>query len=233
MAGTARVRDTRHPVVRTRLVWGGLVIALGGVCAVGVGMMAGAAWLTWPATGATLLGLVLAWRGGVLHETRGQAPPRDEARELIDGGTHQGVSPDAHVVGADVQRRAAAMSTNTQDLLARARSSASPGMRSVAAFGLASVGAWLVVGQVLLHYPMTSAGQDNALRDAGFSVIVLLLALRLRMPSRSLPASALCLVSGGLLVRSALFLPHESAFIELDELAAGSLVVTLAAMSPF
>ena len=233
MAGTARVRDPRHPVVRTRLVWGGLVVAVGGVVAVGVGMMTGAAWLTWSATGATVLGMVVAWRGGVLHETRGQAPPRDEARELIEDGTHQGVSPDAHVVGADVQRKAASVSENTRDLLARTGRTTSPGLRLLAAFGLASVGGWLVLGQVLLHYPMTGAGQDNALRDVGFSVIILLSALRLRMPSRSLPASGLCLVSGGLLVLSALFLPHDSTFVELDELAVGSLVVTLAAMSPF
>ena len=233
MAGKARVRDPQHPVVRTRLVWGGLVIAVGGVCAVGVGMMAGAPWLTWSATGATLLGMVVAWRGGVLHETRGQAPPRHEARELMEGGTHRGVSPDAHVVGADVQRKAASVSENTRDLLARAGRSTSPGVRLIAAFGLASVGGWLVLGQALLHYPMSGAGQDNALRDAGFSVIILLCALRLRMPSRSLPASALCLVSGGLLVLSAVVLPHESTFVELDELGAGLLVLVLAAMSPF
>lgn len=233
MAGTTRVRDPKHPVVRTRLVWGGLTIAIGGVCAVGAGMMAGAAWLIWSAIGATLLGLLVAWRGGVLYETRGQAPPRHEVRELLEGGAHRGVSPDARLVGAQARHTAASVSESTRHSLTRAGTSARPSMRRIAAFSLAAVGGWLVLGQSLLDYPMTSAGQNNALRDSGFAVIILLASLRLRMPSRSLSASALCLVSGGLLILSALFLPHDSSFVKLDELAAGLLVVTFGAMSPF
>jgi hypothetical protein len=166
-------------------VWAGLVTAIGGVCGVGVGMMAGATWLIWSATGATLLGVL------------------------------------------------AAVSETTRNSLARAGTSERPSMRRLAAFGLAAVGGWLVLGQLLLGYPMTSAGQDNALRDSGFAVIILLAALRLRMPSRSRPVSTLCVVSGGLLILSALFLPHDSSFVRIDELAAGLLVVAFGAMSPF
>jgi hypothetical protein len=225
MADNPQVRDPKDPTVRTRLLWGGTVAGVAGICAVGVGMMTGVEWLIVAACALALLGMLVAWRGGILYETRGQQPPRDEVRELLDGGEHRGVSSSARVVGGGAQADATQTAERTQRTLAH--TAARPPMRRLAAGTLLGVGAWLLLGQWVLGYPMSVAGQDNALRDVGFAVVLVLSALRLTMPNRSLFASGLCLVCGALLIASALLLPHDSTFVRIDEAAIGLAALAL------
>lgn len=225
MAEEPRIKDPEKTEVRPRLVWGGGVVpAILGACAAGVGMMLGDTWLAWGGGVVVLVALVIAWRGGIMYNTRGQEPPHHEVQEFIHGGEHEGISSDARTIGEGPQAKAASVTQRKRDILARARAAQSA-PRLLGAIGLIVVGGWLLFGQWIVNYPLTAAGQDSALRDLGFGVIIVLCALRLRMPTRSRLASALCLLGGGLLILSGLFLAHDSYFVRLDEIVAGAAVL--------
>ncbi len=203
MADSPEIHDPESPTVRPRLVWSGIGSAIVGLVLVGLGMINATSWLVWAAAGVMVAGLLVAWRGGVVYDTRGQEPPHHEVKEAIEGGQHEGVSPAARAVGHDAEARARSLSEHEEELLARSTMTPAPPVRPLAVFTLLLVGAWLLVGQWLLHYPFTVLGQDSALRDVGFAVVLALGALRLRLPTRSLVSSGVCLLSGGLLVLSA------------------------------
>ncbi len=227
MPDRPRVHDPRAPTVRPRLVWSGIVLGLLAAAVASVAMMAGHAWLAWGAGLVGALALLLAWRGGVMFDTRGQEPPHHELRELARGGEHRGVSPEARAVGPEVEARAAQLTARQHHILSRTASAPHRRWRPAAAWMLVVVGAWLVIGQWALNYPFTVVGQDNALRDLGLAVVVVLCGLRLRLPTRSPVASALCALSGALLVASALLLPHDSVVVSANELLTGLAVLGL------
>lgn len=231
MAHRSWVRDPGQPTVSPRLVWGGIGGALAGLAVAGVALVSDTRWLVWVGAAATGVGLVVAWRGGVMYDTRGQEPPHHEVRELMKGGNHLGVSPASRVVGDEVERRAAASTERRREVLARSEATPRPPLRPLAAYGLLAVGGWLFLAHRFLGYPFTIAGQDSALREVGFAVVVALCALRLRLRTRSIVASIVCLLSGCLLVLTALFLPHDSAIAKVNEIATGVVVLGLTAMT--
>lgn len=226
-----QVNDPKNPRVRPRLVWGGMGAAVLGVCASGLGVMMRNGWSTWGGAAVIVVGLLIAWRGGVMYDTRGQEPPHHELQELVEGGEHRGVSPESQAVGTRAEARAAAVTQRKKAALARSMSSPPPSIRRLAAFGLIPVGAWLFIDQIFLGYPFTIDGQDNALRDVGFGVVVVLAALRLRLRTRSLVASSLCVLSGALLILSAIFTPHDAVLVQVNELVTGLVVLGLASLT--
>ncbi len=231
MTDRPRTMDQRDTTVRTRLAWGGTGLALVGICAAGLGLGSGHPWVAWFGAGVTLVGLLAAWRGGVLYDTRGQEPPHDEPEELRHGGEHRGVSPSDRLTGADAQATAAAATHDKQVLLARTGTVPRPPLRRPAALLLVGTGAWLFVSRWALDYPFTVTGQNSALRDTGFVVLIVLTGLRLRLETRSLVASGLSLLCGLGLVASALLLPHDSSTVSGNELVTGVLVVVLTAVT--
>ncbi len=231
MADTPDIHDPKTPTVRPRLVWSGIGSAIAGLVGAAVGLIDATSWLVWIAAGVTTAGLLVAWRGGIVYDTRGQEPPHHEVREVIEGGEHEGVSPAARAVGPDAEQKARSLTEREHEYLTRSAATAAPSLRPLAAFTLLLAGAWLLVGQWVLAYPFTVVGQNSTLRDVGFSVLVVLAALRLRLPTRSLVSSSICLLSGGLLVLSAWVLPHDSSVVRVNELVTGLVVIGLSAMT--
>ncbi len=231
MAERAHIADQHDARVRTRAVWGGTALGLVGIGAAGLGLSLASRWLGWGGALVAVVGLLAAWRGGIMHDTRGQEPPHHELREVVEGGGHRGVTPQARVVGAETQTRAARATERTERILARADAVPAPHLRRPAAFLLLVVGGWLFLSRWLLDYPFTVDGQNSALRETGFVVVVVLSALRLRPGTRSLVASALCLLSGAGLVATALLLPHDAYDVRVNELVTGVVVMGLASLT--
>lgn len=231
MPDQPRVRDPKDPKVRPRLVWGGIGLAIVALTATGVAMMAGLHWLAWTGSVVVLVGLLLGWRGGVEYDTRGQEPPHHELEEVLQGGTHTGTSPASHLVGDEVQETAARRTQRAEQLVDRATGGPWRELRTLGAFGLVALGVWLLVGTALLGYPFTVVGQDAALRDVGFAVVLTLSGLRLRLPRRSVVATTVCLLAGALLVISALALPHDSTAVRWNELLSGFATLVLGSMT--
>ncbi len=225
------IQDPRDTEVRPRLVWGGIGLALVAVCLTGGGLMAELDWLTWGSAVLIVVGLLVAWRGGLLFDTRGQEPPHHEVREVVEGGTHEGVSPASEVVGPRAEAKAATVTERTEALLARSTAAPRRSLRTLGAFGLVALGLWLLLDNWLLDYPFTVVGQDSALRDVGFAVVLALSGLRLRLSSRSLLATGLGLLGGVFLVVGALALPHDSTVVRWNELLSGLAALVLVSLT--
>ncbi|GAA1953194.1 hypothetical protein GCM10009798_10460 [Nocardioides panacihumi] len=91
-------RDHRcAPLVRPRLVWSGLVLALGGAVAIAVGLIIAsvAAWVAGIAV--LVLGGVVAVRGGILRDATPAASFGAELEHLRTGDPRPGTSPGAMV----------------------------------------------------------------------------------------------------------------------------------------
>jgi Ca2+/Na+ antiporter len=87
---------------------------------------------------------------------------------------------------------------------------------------------WLLVGQWVLVYPFNVHGQNTALRDTGFAIVVSLTALRLLVSRRSYPATGIAMLSGVLLVCAGVWATHSAARGQVNELICGALVVVCA-----
>jgi hypothetical protein len=231
MSDDSRVHEPNDARVRARLVWGGTLTALLGIVVAGLGVIRLDLWIGVAGAVLLLLGALVAWRGGVLNDTRGDVHPVRELEEVVHGDVHQGVSADSEVVADAAQRKAEDLTERKQHLLDRAGDRAGPSLRYLGAYGMVALGTWLLAGQGLLGYPFTATGQDNALRDVGFAVLLVLCGLSLRMRRRHLVISTLAAAGGALLILQALLLPHDSSVIRGDEILTGILALGCAALT--
>jgi drug/metabolite transporter (DMT)-like permease len=79
--------------VRPRWVWGGLIVALLGVCLLGWGI-AVPSWTESVAGAVVLLvGGAASVGGGVLYDARTHLAVGEEMRQLRDGDVHEGIRP--------------------------------------------------------------------------------------------------------------------------------------------
>ena len=78
-------------LVRPRWVWGGLAVAIIGMCVVAVGVIVLS--LVWSLVGCVVgvAGGLTMLRGGVMNDVGGVS--RSELDDVIHGGTHQGQAP--------------------------------------------------------------------------------------------------------------------------------------------
>ncbi len=123
------------------------------------------------------------------------------------------------------ERRAARLTRRSDRLEEASMHQPMPPWSPAAAWVLLLTGVWLLVGQWALPYPFTVTGQNTALRDTGLAVVVTLAALRLVVGRRSSAATGVILVSGVLLVCSALLMHHDATRTFVNELASGALVL--------
>jgi hypothetical protein len=189
---------------------------------VGLGMVASAPWLWAAGCGLLLLGAAVAVSGGILHDTHSAHVGRRELQALRDGATHSGRS--AQELRHAPQ--AAEVAAGTRALLRDREGSPVPG-RFPAAVILVVLGVWLLVGQWVLVYPFNVLGQNTALRDSGFAIVVTLVGLRL-CATRSLPASIIGTLSGLLLITAALVQTHAAIRGTVNELLTGALIMLAA-----
>ncbi len=220
------VKDPGATLVRPRLVWGGTGLAIAGVVDTGIGLMllAGSSDAPWVIGGgvlATVLGLAVAWRGGVLQDT--MARSSQDAQEVLHGGKHEGISSRAELVGGSSQVRATAMARRKRRFLRRSQAAKAPTLRVPGAVGLIVLGTWLCLDQWLLRYPFSISGQNAVLRDVGLGVVLVLTGLRLCRSGGRRWASLLGLAAGMILVASALVLSAGSPLVRGNELSVGLL----------
>ena len=102
---------------------------------------------------------------------------------------------------------------------------ADPPLYPVATLLLLLLGAWTFLGVFILGYPYTGVGHDNALREQGAAIVLVLCALWLRRVGCSRVAATVAALVGAGLVSSALWLPHQVARTRGDEGLVGVLVV--------
>jgi hypothetical protein len=100
-----------------------------------------------------------------------------------------------------------------------------PAWGPLGAVAVLVTGTWLFVGQWVLSYPFTVTGQDTAVRDTGFAVVVILAGFRLLVVASSRSAAVTAVLMGALLTWSALAFPHEAQRAEVNELVCGITLV--------
>jgi hypothetical protein len=117
--------------------------------------------------------------GRDLDELRSRLTAPDVARH------HEALTQVAHEYAETV----AARTRRTQARATAARATAS-GLGRLGGLLLVLAGIWLLVGQWVLRYPFDVNGQNTALRDTGFAVVVSLAGLRLWRLARTRDAHA-------------------------------------------
>jgi hypothetical protein len=180
---------------------------------------------------ALVVGGVLAWRGGVLHDVQSSEPLSHEVDAAVHGRDHSGVAVGEQLHDPVAQARAAELTRRKQALLQSRVAAPGPPMRPVATLGLLLLGAWLFIGAFELPYYYTVTGVNSTNRALGAAIVVTLCALWLRHVGPSLVASGLAALTGVLLVLAALFAPHGSIWVDLQEAWCGSLIVLATALS--
>jgi len=213
-----RYRGDAHRV-RPTASWAALGVLVLGVAVVGVGVLL----MSWPlaAAGAAVgvAGAAMAAWSGLLwnvHGTTGASRTTRQDGTVEVAGTH------AHLEDEAAQRHAAEVSRRAQSL-ERQGPPRRPGLGRAGAALLLATGTWLALSQWTL-YAETPEGREGTWRAMGAAIVVLLAALRLLAPGRSVPAVAAAVVVGLLLVPSGLLLA-ETARAAASETISGVLTV--------
>lgn len=221
----------RDHIVRPRLMWSGVIVALVGACLL-------ALWAaTWQPTpgiaGAVLLvaGGLTAAVAGVLYDTHGGGRPlTGEIDDLREAHGHQGTKPGDMITTPRIRAHAATTSRRSEAVRQASQATARPALQPL--------GAWLLlIGAVSLiiaqgRYPHTHTGQDNATRSLLLAVVVGLTALRMLVAQRprrvlsGLPATV-----GVLLIVFAVFTDHDRHATVYFELVAGAWILVAALLS--
>ncbi len=220
----------KHPV-RPRLSWGGTLLAVLGVIGIGVFMAFGQNVLMWISVAVTVVGLLLAWRGGVTADVHSAGKsPQEEIQEAIHGGKHEGIAP-VDRVDSDRARERAVAANQISRALMEERVGYRPPMAPLMVLVLLAAGVWLLISRGALRYPYNSVGQAASVRDLGFGLVVFLAALWLRQVGPSRVAGGLCLLSGVGLVLCGALVQHTSGLVQANELAMGALVLIASAVA--
>jgi hypothetical protein len=220
----------RKPRVRPRLVWGGTAAAVAGMVAVALGMVLDRTGLTVAGAALVLLALAVAWRGGIMYDvhTRGSG---EDVGSVVAGERHEGVVPGEEIDDETAERRAAGLAEQKRaDLRGSEREGHSP-TAPLGAYLLVVLAVWLLIGQWLLGYRYTDPGQNAALRDQGFAVVVGLAGIRLAVAPHSRPATLVGLLAGILLVLAGALLPHSTTQAAANEVVTGVLVIIAGALT--
>jgi hypothetical protein len=212
-------------------MWAGVLITLAAMFVIGWAMIEHST--TWEVVGvvALVIGGVLAWRGGVLNDVQSSEPMSHEIDAAVHGRDHSGVAVGEQLHDPEAQARAAELTRRKHVVLQSRVAAPGPPMRPVATLGLLLLGAWLFVGAFVLPYYYTVIGVNGTNRALGAAIEVTLCALWLRHVGPSLVAAGLAALTGVLLVLAAMFAPHGSLWIALQEAWCGCLVVLATALS--
>lgn len=192
-----RYRGDAHRV-RPTASWVALGVLVLGVVVVGVGVLL----MSWPvaAAGAAVgvAGAALAAWSGLLWNVHGATGASRTTRE---DGTVEVAGTHAHLEDAAAQRHAAEVSRRAEHLEHQGPPRR-PGLARAGAALVLATGTWLALSQWTL-YAETPEGREGTWRAMGAAIVVLLAALRLLAPGRSLLAVAAAVVVGLLLAETA------------------------------
>jgi hypothetical protein len=196
-------------LVRPRLVWGGLLVALVGAITIGVAVGVS----SWIVAIAGILLLVLGglvgWRGGALYDATSEFALEEAVQEVKEGDTHEGTKPGDQVRSPEAHRESLRADRTRQATTAGTLRARRPGLSVLGALLLLSGAAFVLAMQG--EYPHSHTGQINGLRDLGMAVVAGLVGLLVLFSPRRHPVAAglalLCAVGMAL---QAVLAPHDS-----------------------
>lgn len=227
VASSHRHPSDKHHLVRPRWVWGGLVLALGGLGALGVGIAMMSLWLSAVGSGLLAVGVVCSVAGGVMYDA---VPHFDAGRELdqvLHGTVHEGVYPGA-TTHESRPHRSVSQPARNEDPALDVASGAPPPVAPVAGWILLGVAAFLVISQpwFIGH---SATGRQSAFRDAGLAIVVGLAGLRIATGFRTRPiAIGLATLGGMALVLGGLLAHHDAAGLAIVEVTCGAVAIIAA-----
>jgi hypothetical protein len=165
-----------HHLVRPRRIWLGVGSAVAGMVLTGVEMTVGTTGWTLVGAAVIVVGLLVAWRGGIICDTHADKALRHEVKAVVQGDVHQGTSP------ADrLSHGHQALAHEPRDPSPEVRSRVpTPALAPLGAAGLLVLATWLLVGPWIVRYPHTVHGNANAEHAIAFSVVLALSGLWIR-----------------------------------------------------
>jgi hypothetical protein len=111
---------------------------------------------------------------------------------------------------------------------ARRRPAIEPTLDLPASLLLIALGAWLLVAQGFLAYPLTDRANAHTMDEYGVAIVVVLGGLWLCQHRGSRPAAGICLVAGALLFVAGFTDRNHSDNMHLNEMIVGALIVIAA-----
>jgi hypothetical protein len=205
-------------LVRPRLVWGGLLLALVGAITIGVAV--GVSSRTVAIAGIVLLvvGGLVGWRGGALYDATSEFALDEAVQEVKEGDTHEGTKPGDQVRSPEAHRESLRADRTRQATTAGTLRARRPGLSVLGAILLLAGAAFVLAMQG--EYPHSHTGQINGLRDLGMAVVAGLVGLLVLFSPRRHPVAAglalLCAVGMAL---QAVLARHDASTIVGFELA--------------
>ena len=228
--GTGSTSSTRrHTLVRPRLVWSGLALALLGVVVAGVGLMSSAWLLVGGAVLVLVIGACLSWAGGAMHDATTGLDLHDELRAVRDGTTHPGVRAGAQTGSTAAHEEAARQTRVTQQVLDQARHTSASDWTKPAGWTLLLVAAVLLVSQweLVAH---SATGRSNSYLDTAVAIVLALVGLRQALtPGPHRITAALAGLSGLGLTLNGVLATHDHASLAVVETAGGLVALLCAA----
>ena len=229
--GAARRRAaSKETLVRPRIMWTGVALALLGMAFIALAMILMWGWWVWAGVGVLAVGLLVAWRGGALNDVQSGTALSQELQEAAKGGTHHGVAAGQQIQDRSAQEHALATTERTEQILAARRNTSVP-VSPAASIVLLALGVWIFVGTFVIPHAYTNVGQNSALRDLGFAIVVTLSALWLRNVGPNRVVSGIVVLMGVLMVLSAFLLPHDSLAVAVDDGLTGAFVIIAGLLS--
>ncbi len=224
-----RQRDTSsRTLVRPRPLWAGVALAIIGMVTIALAMTQGSQVWTWIGVGVLAIGLLVAWRAGILNDVHSAEPMSHEVHEVVKGGTFAGVAAGEQIRDGAARRHARETTARTTDHLASQVKAPSPPARPAATLSLLLLGGWIFASTFLVLHPYTVTGQNSALRDLGFAIIVTLSALWLRHIGPNRAVTAVAVLAGVLMVLSAFLLPYDNQAVAVLDTVNGAAVILVA-----
>lgn len=216
------------PVVRPRILWGGIAVAVVGMLATAIMMVAGVGRFSWFAVALIAVGLGMAWLGGIAGSVEA-GHPVSEHREQRDREAQAGTSLATRDGRQERARAAVATSRELERVRARSSHSAPPPIGPSAAVALVLLAGALVLSPWVLAYPFEPAAQDSILVQTGAAIVVAWCGFWLFQKGPSRFASGACLGVALVLVLSGLSFRHDYSAITYTQLVAAALIAAAAA----
>jgi hypothetical protein len=217
-------RPRRH-LVRPRLVWGGLAVALAGSVVVSIGIILDAALTSVIGAVVLLLGAALAVGGGALYDALPAAAIGAELHRVVEGGAHEGVVPGQMYADERAREEARAAARQTRELEQAAQVWRIDALARPAGILFLMVAAALVIAQWQLVDDSVS-GRTGSSGDTLTAIALGLAGLRCVVGSgRHRLACAAALVAGAWLVAQAVLVDHGARSLAAVEVVLGALAV--------